>query len=145
MITWLSAVQHSKRQPRQENFPDAAAIFFKLPDKVLLTGKSMPFLFVIFVFKQRTYKRYRSKFLRVTSDNVIDIISHNQRVCIVAHRVRMKAQPERFTHFCIVYGRMRSHIQQTYRTIWRVRLRYNGYRYHTLHRAVEELQQKYAH
>ena len=24
----------------------------------------------------------------------------------------MKAQPERFTHFCIVYGRMRSHIQQ---------------------------------
>ena len=112
MITWLSAVQHSKRQPRQENFPDAAAIFFKLPDKVLLTGKSIPFLFVIFVFEQRTYKRYRSKFLRVTSDNVIDIISHNQRICIVAHRVRMKAQPERFTHFCIVYGRMRSHIQQ---------------------------------
>ena len=68
--------------------------------------------FVIFVFEQRTYKRYRSKFLRVTSDNVIDIISHSQRVCIVAHRVRMKAQPERFTHFCIVYGRMRSHIQQ---------------------------------
>ena len=112
MITWLSAVQHSKRQPRQENFPDAAALFFKLPDKVLLTGKSIPFLFVIFVFEQRTYKRYRSKFLQVTSDNVIDIISHNQRVCIVAHRVRMKAQPERFTHFCIVYGRMRSHIQQ---------------------------------
>ena len=69
-------------------------------------------LFVIFVFERRTDKRYRCKFPRVTTYNVIDIISHHQCVSIVPHRVRMEAQPERLTHFGIVYGRMRSHIQQ---------------------------------
>lgn len=63
-------------------------------------------------FERRTDKRYRCKFPRVTTYNVIDIISHHQCVSIVPHRVRMEAQPERLTHFGIVYGRMCSHIQQ---------------------------------
>ena len=50
-------------------------------------------LFVIFVFERRTDKRYRCKFPRVTTYNVIDIISHHQCVSIVPHRFGWKPSP----------------------------------------------------